>query len=114
MTKTNIPAWDLKYYRRLHISVQHSLGKTPIAYENFAKRLRNGMTLHDAVFMERNEWKVPNPPTLEVQQRRLQKLKDENIPLVTFKDFPKARKKNRRNMKPHKKTLREKFISLFK
>lgn len=107
--------WDLQFYYKMHIVVQKSQWEIPLAYDTFIKRLKK-MTLYDAIYRPRafegKKWKSKTP--IQDRQRRLQKLKDENIPLVFFKDFPKARKKNRRNMMPNKKSLREKFISLFR
>lgn len=121
MTKTNIPHGDVKFYYKIHCQRQKSKWLHPVAYETFYRRIRSWMNLHDAIYKERVEYQVREYPRYPIQDwiRRAKKLKDENIMLVDFEKIDKVLFNKREykmahyNMKP-KKSLWEKFISLFK
>lgn len=96
---------------------------TPVAYENFYKRLRKGMNLHDAIYYPRVEYQVREYHKHQIQDniRRVKKLKDENVMVIDFEKMDKILLNKRQhkmakyNMKPPKKTtLLQRFISLFK
>ena len=124
MTKTDFPHGDIKYYYQIHVKKQKERWLHPVAYENFYKRLRKWYTLHDAIYMPRCEYNVREYPRQPIQDwiRRAKVLKDENVLILTFEEIEKVENKHhltpktipmaKYNMKP-KKTLLQKFISLF-
>ena len=84
------------------------------------------MTLYDAIYKPRafegKKWKSKTP--IQDHQRRIAKLKEENVQLLTFEEMKKVEQKYlprkqkkmpRYNMKPNRlKNLRFRFISFFK
>lgn len=83
------------------------------------------MNLHDAIYTPRSKEVKPRKSKTPIQdhQRRMAKLKDENVPIVTFEEMEKVEKKAHRpkkkkpryNMKPNRiKNMRFRFISFFK
>lgn len=128
MTKQNFPYWDTKFYYWIHINRQKALWNTPCTYSAFAWRLWKWMSLHDAIYKPRAEQKVRDrkrTPTIQDNIRRRQVLNEENVMILDFDEIEKAEKQiaekllqvkpkimAKYNMKP-KKTLLQKFISLF-
>lgn len=115
--------WDMKYYYNIHVQRQKMLWNIPLTYDGFIKRVKK-MNLHDAIYAQRTRpvrrWKSPTPIQDEI--RRAEKLKEENVMVVDFKELKKLEqplhpKKTKPmanyNMKP-KKSLLQRFISLFK
>ena len=81
------------------------------------------MNLHDAIYYPRVEYQVRDKkltPTIQDNIRRRQKLNEENIQILDFEQIDKVlfnkrqHKMARYNMKPKKKNLWKRFISLFK
>ena len=84
------------------------------------------MTLYDAIYRPRafegKKWKSKTP--IQDHQRRIAKLKEENVQFLAFEEMRKVeqrylprkqKKMPRYNMKPNKlKNLRFRFISFFK
>ena len=128
----NYEYWDLRFYYKMHVARQKSQWEIPLAYDTFIKRLKK-MTLYDAIYRPRNRekkwWKSKTP--IQDYQRRIAKLKEENIQFLAFEEMKKVELKQRKaelerlqrklnntpryNMKPNKlKNLRFRFISFFK
>ena len=117
--------WDLQFYYKMHVARQKAQWEIPLAYDTFIKRLKK-MTLYDAIYRPRafegKKWKSKTP--IQDHQRRIAKLKEENVQFLTFEEMkkveqkylhPKQKKMPRYNMKPNKlKNLRFRFISFFK
>ena len=121
--KTNYPKWDIKFYYSIHVNRQKAMGNTPVCYEQFYRRLRDGMTLHDAIYFPRVEHQVREKKQTPIQDsiRRIQTLRLENVipretTVVKKPIYPKPNQPMPNyNMKPKKKpSLRIRFISLFK
>lgn len=121
----NLQLWDIKYYYWVHCARQTAQGNTPLSYSWFQRRLRKWMNLHDAIYTPRVEYQVRDKklkPTIQDAIRRREIEKIENIQIVDFRYMKKVennhyhsrRKKNRIDMKPKKKTLLQRFISLFR
>ena len=81
------------------------------------------MNLHDAIYMPRVEYQVRDKkqyPTIQDNIRRRQVLNDENVMILDFDEMEKYLTPNQKeemaryNMKPKKKNLWKRFISLFK
>lgn len=117
--------WDIKYYYSVHCQKMRNQNLTPVSYCNFCKRIRK-MTLHDAIYMPRVEYQVKSWMKVKHKDdfiRRNLILKDENVQILTFEEIEKRETKHhltpkqipmaKYNMKP-KKTLLQRFISLFK
>ena len=116
--------WDLQFYYKIHIARQKAQWEIPLKYDQFIKRLKT-MNLHDAIYTPRSKEVKPRKSKTPIQdhQRRMAKLKDENVPIVTFEEMEKVEKKHHRpkkkkpryNMKPNRiKNMRFRFISFFK
>ena len=106
--------WDLKFYYSIHVARQKANGNIPLKYDQFIKRLKK-MNLHDALYTPRKAegkvWKNKTP--IQDNIRRMEKLKEQNVQIVTFEHMKKV--ENKVNMKPKKKTtLLTRFISIFK
>ena len=82
------------------------------------------MNLHDAIYYPKSNYKKREKyqPTVEDNQRRRQKLNEENVMILDFDEMeraeilppkPKPMAKNKYNLKP-KKSLWIRFLSLFK
>ena len=101
MTKTDFPHGDIKFYYHIHANRQKAMWLEPVCYENFYRRLRKGMNLHDAIYSPRVEYQVREYPRQPIQDniRRVKKLNEENIPIIECPNWDKG--------------LRSKFISLF-
>ena len=117
------PYWDVKFYYWIHINRQKALGNIPCSYDAFAWRLWKGYSLHDAIYKPRAESHVRNnkrTPTIQDNIRRRQVLNDENVMILDFDEMEKYLTPNQKeemaryNMKPKKKNLWKRFISLFK
>lgn len=113
--------WDLKYYYWVHCQRQKLQWLHPVTYQAFCRRL-DKMTLHDAIYMPRVEYNVRYRKKTPIQDeiRRKQINKYENIPVLDFEAIDKVLFTKREPMintiqmpKP-KKTLLQRFISLFK
>ena len=121
MTK-QFPYGDLKFYYGIHVNKQKALWLTPCSYSGFCYRLLHGMNLHDAIYTPRVEYQVRDKkltPTIQDNIRRRQKLNEENIQILDFDEidkvlFPNKEDMAKYNMKPKKKNLWKRFISLFK
>jgi hypothetical protein len=84
------------------------------------------MNLHDAIYIPRSTEVKPRKSKTPIQdhQRRIAKLKEENVQFLAFEEMKKVEQKHlprrqkkmpRYNMKPNRlKNLRFRFISLFK
>ena len=81
------------------------------------------MNLHDAIYKPRAEHQVRDrkkTPTIQDNIRRRQVLNDENVMIQDFDEMEKYLTPNQKeemaryNMKPKKKNLWKRFISLFK
>ena len=82
------------------------------------------MNLHDAIYKPRADQYVRDnkkTPTIQDAIRRRQVLNDENVMILDFDEMekaeilpPKKKPMARYNMKPKKKNLWKRFISLFK
>ena len=82
------------------------------------------MSLHDAIYKPRAEHQVRDrkkTPTIQDAIRRRQVLNEENLMILDFDEMekleilpPKPKKMAKYNMKPKKKSLWKRFISLFK
>ena len=82
------------------------------------------MNLHDAIYSPRVEYNVRDrklTPTIQDNIRRRQMLNEENVMILDFDEMeraeilpPKKKPMARYNMKPKKKNLWKRFISLFK
>lgn len=128
----NYEYWDLQFYYKMHVVIQKSHWEIPLAYDTFIKRLKK-MTLYDAINRPRSRekkwWKSKTP--IQDYQRRIAKLKEENIQFLAFEEMKKVELKQRKaklerlqrklnntpryNMKPNRlKNLRFRFISFFK
>ena len=124
--KTNYPKWDIKFYYFIHVNRQKSLWRNPVTYPQFYRRLRDGMTLHDAIYRPRVEYQVRKMKQTPIQDsiRRIQTLRAENVisrpkpevKVIEKRIYPKPNQPMPNyNMKPKKKpSLRIRFISLFK
>ena len=113
--------WDIIYYYKIHCSRQIEQWKNPVSYNAFCIRLKK-MDLRDAIYMPRVEYNVRYRKKTPIQDeiRRKQINKYENIPVLDFEAIDKVLFTKREPMintiqmpKP-KKTLLQKFISLFK
>ena len=119
----NFLQWDIKYYYKIHCQKQKALGNTPVCYSSFTRRLKK-MNLYDAIHNPRTESNVremKSKTPIQDYQRRIAKLKEENIQFLAFEEMKKVEQKYekketpRYNMKPNKlKNLRFRFISIFK
>lgn len=116
--------WDLQFYYKIHVARQKAQWEIPLKYDQFIKRLKT-MNLHDAIYTPRSKEAKPRKSKTPIQdhQRRMAKLKENNVQILTFEEMEKVEKKvfnpkdkpmPKYNMKPKKKTLRDRFISLFK
>ena len=124
MTKQNFPYWDLKFYYWIHVNRQKANWLTPCSYSAFTWRLWKWMNLHDAIYKPRADQYVRDnkkTPTIQDAIRRRQVLNEENVMILDFDEMeraeilpPKPKKMARYNMKPKKKNLWKRFISLFK
>lgn len=118
------PYGDIKFYYGVHVNKQKANWLTPCSYNAFCYRLNHGMTLHDAIYTPRVEHQVREKnltPTIQDNIRRRQVLNDENVMILDFDEMerleilhPKKKPMARYNMKPKKKSLWKRFISLFK
>ena len=117
------PQWDKKFYYWIHVNKQKAQWLTPCSYSAFCYRLLHGMNLHDAIYTPRVEYQVRDKkltPTIQDNIRRRQKLNEENIQILDFDEIDKVLFNKRQykmakyNMKPKKKNLWKRFISLFK
>lgn len=112
------PVWDAKFYREVHCARQHALWNNPVWYRAFIDRLKV-MNLHDAIYTPRADNKVTEKRKYPIQDaiRRKAVLKAENIQiidLVQVKPNEMKKRKPRIIMPKPKKTIWQKFISLFK
>ena len=114
--------WDLQFYYKMHVARQKAQWEIPLAYDTFIKRLKK-MTLYEAIYRPRafegKKWKSKTP--IQDHQRRIAKLKEENVQFLTFEEMKKVEQKYKKkdtpryNMKPNRlKNLRFRFISFFK
>lgn len=116
------PYWDIKFYYGIHVNRQKANWLTPCSLSTFTWRLWKWMSLHDAIYKPRAEHQVRDrkkTPTIQDAIRRRQVLNEENVMILDFDEMeraeilsPKKKPMARYNMKP-KKTLLQKFISLF-
>ena len=123
MTK-QFPYWDIKFYYGIHVNRQKANWLTPCSLSTFTWRLWKWMSLHDAIYKPRAEHQVRHrnlTPTIQDAIRRRQVLNDENVMILDFDEMeraeilpPKKKPMARYNMKPKKKNLWKRFISLFK
>lgn len=117
---------DIKYYRKLHVKKMQAQWDDYVSYDTFCGRLRK-MVLYDAIhtprvhgITNRNvKWKYSSKTPIQDWVRRTQVLKEQNIPVLDLEQidkilFPKQKQMAKYNMKPKKKTIRARFISLFK
>lgn len=109
--------WDLQFYYKIHVARQKAMWENPLKYDQFIKRLKK-MTLHDAIYTPRSIEVKPRKSKTPIQdhQRRVAKLREENVQIVTFDEMKKVetKKKNKIQMPKPKRTLWDRFISLFK
>ena len=100
--------WDVKYYWNLHTLRMQARWENPVSYPAFANRLKK-MNLHDAIFTPRADYQVRIRKGTPIQDsiRRRSTLKENNVPVV-YDDIV-----NKYNMKPQKRGLLKRFISLF-
>lgn len=115
--------WDKKFYYWIHVNKQKANWLNPCSYSGFCYRLLHGMNLHDAIYMPRVEYQVRDKkqyPTIQDSIRRRQMLNEENVMILDFEQIDKVLFNKRQykmakyNMKPKKKNLWKRFISLFK
>lgn len=116
--------WDKKFYYWIHVNKQKANWLNPCSYSGFCYRLLHGMNLHDAIYMPRVEYQVRDKkqyPTIQDSIRRRQMLNEENVMILDFDEMEKLEilppnKENmaKYNMKPKKKNLWKRFISLFR
>ena len=115
--------WDLKFYYWIHVNKQKALWNIPCAYDTFIWRLWKWMNLHDAIYYPRANYptKRKSTKTIDDDFRRRQVLNDENVMIIDFDEMekleilpPKQKPMAKYNMKPKKKSIRARFISLFK
>ena len=113
---------DLKYYHKLHCIKMKAIGKIPVTYPAFVNRLKK-MELKDAIEYPRVESQVRhrmyNRTPIQDNVRRMQTLKENNVQILDLDEldkilFPKQKPMAKYNMKPKKKSIRARFISLFK
>lgn len=115
----NFQRWDLKYYYQIHCQKQRRLGNTPLSYAAFVNRLKK-MNLHDAIHTPRVEYQVRDTNKTPIQDaiRRRQINKEENIQILDLRELErienKYSKKNRIQIPKPKRTLWDRFISLFR
>lgn len=114
--KTNYPIWDIKFYWNIHINRQKAQWLEPVCYPQFYRRVCK-MSLHDAIYMPRVWYKATRKNQTPIQDsvRRVQKLKEENIQILSLDKLSKL-DKQKPKVYPRKKktTLLSKFLSLFK
>ena len=116
MQQTNLQRWDLLYYYQIHCIRQRALGNIPCTYEWFRKRLKK-LNLHDAIYYPRVERQVRDKklkPTIQDAARRKTINRLENIQIIDFKHLEKVEMPNRIQMPKPKKSLRVRFLELFK
>lgn len=123
-----LPYWDKKFYYQIHCNRQKADGNEPLSYYWFILRLRKWMNVHDAIYKpaakRRERWEYK--PTVEDNARRRHKLNEENVMILDFDEIDELEKKqnnlpskptkmpNKIKMPKPKKTLWNRFISLFK
>ena len=123
MPNNQLPFGDKKFYYEIHVDKQKAQWLTPCSYSGFCYRLLHGMNLHDAIYYPRVEYNVRDrklTPTIQDTIRRRQVLNEENVMILDFDEMEKYLTPNQKeemaryNMKPKKKNLWKRFISLFK
>ena len=123
MPNNQLPFGDKKFYYEIHVNRQIANWLTPCSYSAFCYRLLHGMNLHDAIYYPRVEYNVRDrklTPTIQDTIRRRQVLNEENVMILDFDEMEKYLTPNQKeemaryNMKPKKKNLWKRFISLFK
>lgn len=107
--------WDLKFYYQIHVERQKAQWEMPLKYDQFIKRLKK-MNLHDAIYTPRAFEVRPRKSKTPIQdhQRRITKLKENNVQIVTFEEMKRAEKKTNKIQIPKTKKIRDRFLDIFK
>lgn len=114
--KIKLERGDILYYYQIHCMRQRALGNIPCCYESFRKRLKK-LNLHDAIYYPRAERQVRDhklKTTIQDTVRRKTISRIENIQTLDFNHLRKAEMKSRIKMPKPKKSLRVRFLELFK
>ena len=114
--QTNLKRGDILYYYQIHCIRQRALGNIPCTYEWFRKRLKK-LNLHDAIYYPRADNMARDhslKPTIQDTVRRKTINRLENIQIIDFKHLEKVEIPNRIQMPKPKKSLRVRFLELFK
>lgn len=113
----NFQRWDIKYYYQIHCNKQKAQGLSPVNYASFTRRLKK-MNLHDAIYMPRVEYQVKHRfydrNLIQDAIRRKQINKSENIQILDLDYLMELEMKNQIKMPKPKKSLRVRFLELFK
>ena len=111
----NFHRWDLKYYYQIHCQKQKALGNTPVSYSNFVNRLKK-LNLHDAIYKPRVDFQVRDADKYPIQdavrRRTINRL--ENIQILDLDYLRELEMWNTIKMPKPKKSLRVRFLELFK